>query len=141
MPDEIELLEKFDNVIAALKNVKPKYFEVIQDIAKKMGAGMADFLTKKVEKVEDYDLYCWYVAGLVGEGLSRLFAVSGLEGSALFLEYTNFLDASIADRYDLYKSMGLFLQKTNIIRDYLEDLTEVPPRVWYPKVGLIRFVC
>lgn len=29
--------------------------------------------------------------------------------------------------------MGLFLQKTNIIRDYLEDLSEKPPRVWYPK--------
>ena len=33
----------------------------------------------------DYDLYCHYVAGLVGEGLSRLFAGSGLE-SPLLLE-------------------------------------------------------
>ena len=29
--------------------------------------------------------------------------------------------------------MGLFLQKTNIIRDLLEDISEEPPRVWYPK--------
>jgi farnesyl-diphosphate farnesyltransferase len=47
-----------------------------------MGGGMADFLQKPVETIEDYNLYCWYVAGLVGEGLSRLFAVSGLEGMA-----------------------------------------------------------
>lgn len=56
----------------------------------------------------DYDLYCHYVAGLVGIGLSSLFAGSGLEGDE-FLK----LD-------DLSNCMGLFLQKTNIIRDYLE---------------------
>jgi farnesyl-diphosphate farnesyltransferase len=27
----------------------------------------------QVESVEDYDLYCHYVAGLVGIGLSQLF--------------------------------------------------------------------
>ena len=33
--------------------------------------------------VTDYDIYCHYVAGLVGEGLSRQFAASGLEPPAL----------------------------------------------------------
>lgn len=28
--------------------------------------------------------------------------------------------------------MGLFLQKTNIIRDYYEDIRESPPRVFWP---------
>jgi farnesyl-diphosphate farnesyltransferase len=54
-------------------------------------------------------VYCHYVAGLVGIGLSQLFAGSGLE------------DASIAENEDLSNHMGLFLQKTNIIRDFLED--------------------
>jgi len=121
IPDEIELLENFDRVIEALAGIKPAYFDVIRDIAKKMGNGMADFLTKPVLTTDDYDLYCWYVAGLVGEGLSRLFAVSGLE------------DPKVADAEKLYRSMGLFLQKTNIIRDYLDDLSQIPPRVWYPK--------
>jgi len=71
--------------------------------------------------MEDYNLYCWYVAGLVGEGLSKLFAVSDLE------------DCCFASVKNLYTSMGLFLQKTNITRDYLEDLQEQPPRVFYPK--------
>ena len=39
--------------------------------------------------ISEYDLYCHYVAGLVGEGLSRIFAVSGKEeewlGMFLFL--------------------------------------------------------
>jgi len=34
---------------------------------------------------------------------------------------------------ELANSMGLFLQKTNISRDYLEDVTAVNPRIFYPK--------
>ena len=64
-----------------------RYQTVIQDIAKKMGAGMADFAAlatpekpvAEVNSLDDYDLYCHYVAGLVGEGLSGIFAVSGKE--------------------------------------------------------------
>lgn len=68
--------------------------------------------------VDDYDEYCHYVAGIVGLGLTRLFHASGLE-------------AFKPD--DLSNSMGLFLQKTNIIRDYLEDINEIPaPRMFWP---------
>ena len=87
---------------------------------------MADFAHKAattgevyLEKIEDWDLYCHYVAGLVGEGLSRLLAASGKERSWL------------ADQLELSNSMGLFLQKTNIIRDYRED-TETR-RYFWPK--------
>jgi phytoene/squalene synthetase len=45
-----------------------------------MGAGMAEFASsKKVDSIADWNLYCYYVAGLVGIGLCRLFAASGLE--------------------------------------------------------------
>jgi len=119
--NEKDLLKNFDQVIHTYAKLKPPYQDIIEDITKKMGNGMADFLTRNVVTMEDYNLYCWYVAGLVGEGCSRLFAVSKLE------------DPSIAKNDHLYKSMGLFLQKTNIIRDYLEDINEKPPRVFYPK--------
>jgi farnesyl-diphosphate farnesyltransferase len=82
-----------------------------------MEVGMADFAHRAVttgeiylEQVTDWDLYCHYVAGLVGEGLSRLFAASGREVGWL------------GDQLELANSMGLFLQKTNIIRDYREDV-------------------
>jgi len=120
---EIELLENFDKVISTFAKLKPEYQVVIKDICKKMGGGMAEFLTKKVNTLEDWDLYCWYVAGLVGEGLSRIFAASKLE------------DPSIAENKQLFRSMGLFLQKVNIIRDYLEDINEQPPRIFYPKAA------
>ena len=91
-----------------------------------MENGMADFAHKAVttgeiylEKIEDWDLYCHYVAGLVGEGLSRLLSASGKEQPWL------------ADQIELSNSMGLFLQKTNIIRDYREDVEQ--RRYFWPK--------
>ena len=51
---------------------------------------MADYAHKAattgsiyLETIAEYDLYCHYVAGLVGEGLSRLFSASGKEGAFL----------------------------------------------------------
>lgn len=67
----------------------------------------ATLTATQVETVEDYDLYCHYVAGLVGIGLSQLFSASGRESPEL------------ATNTELANHMGLFLQKTNIIRDYL----------------------
>lgn len=94
----------------------------IADITKRMGAGMADFIEKEVVTLDDFDLYCHYVAGLVGIGLSQLFASSGLEPEAF-----RAMD-------ELSNCMGLFLQKTNIIRDYLEDIEEEPaPRMFWPR--------
>jgi len=91
-----------------------------------MQHGMADFAHKAaatgeiyLEKIEDWDLYCHYVAGLVGEGLSRLLAASGKEKPWL------------AEQLELSNSMGLFLQKTNIIRDYREDVEQ--RRYFWPK--------
>ena len=39
--------------------------------------------------------------------------------------------SQLAERKDLSNSMGLFLQKTNIIRDYLEDY--VDGRAFWPQ--------
>jgi farnesyl-diphosphate farnesyltransferase len=43
----------------------------------------------------------------------------------------SFSDPSYAQKEDVSNSMGLFLQKTNIIRDYLDDINH--DRVFYPK--------
>ena len=120
-----ELLEKFDVVVTELKQLKKPYYDIIKDITIKMGNGMADYAedTDKIENgmqtIEDYELYCHYVAGLVGEGLTRLFVTS---------EYAN---AKLIERPSLTESMGQFLQKTNIIRDIREDWED--GRRWYPK--------
>ncbi|KAI9768723.1 MAG: bifunctional farnesyl-diphosphate farnesyltransferase/squalene synthase [Geoglossum simile] len=121
-----QLLVEFDVVIAEFCKVKPVYRTIIKDITKQMGNGMADYAnnaehnTNGVNTVADYDLYCHYVAGLVGEGLTRLFVESGLANPALL------------ERSHLHESMGCFLQKTNIIRDVREDFDD--KRRFWPKV-------
>ena len=113
------LLENYQKVISAFQDLGPEFKSVILSICQEMGEGMAEFLEKEVEEVADYDQYCHYVAGLVGIGLSRLFSVSKVEGE------------KIAAQKELANSMGLFLQKTNIIRDYHEDI--LADRTFWPR--------
>ena len=114
-----DLLANYEKVIEAFLALDVKYQNIITDICQKMGAGMADFVEAEITTIEDYDLYCHYVAGLVGIGLSELFAASGIENK------------EIVSQEELSNSMGLFLQKTNIVRDYKEDLDE--NRIFWPE--------
>ena len=91
-----------------------------------MENGMADYAHKAattgtiyLDSIADYDLYCHYVAGLVGEGLTRIWSASGKEAPWL------------CDQLELANSMGLLLQKTNIIRDFREDVEE--KRFFWPR--------
>jgi farnesyl-diphosphate farnesyltransferase len=126
-PDEKDrqLCVEFNVVIEEFLQIKPAYRVIIKDITDKMGNGMADYAKNAdlqkfgVQTVKDYDLYCHYVAGLVGEGLTRLFVEAQLANPILL------------ERDYLHDSMGLFLQKTNIIRDIHED--HVDKRYFWPK--------
>ncbi|KAI0023914.1 farnesyl-diphosphate farnesyl transferase [Xylariomycetidae sp. FL0641] len=122
-----ELLVHFDDVVTELKKIKPEHFAIIEDITKKMGNGMADYaldaeFQKGVTTVAEYEQYCHYVAGLVGEGLTRLFVEGGYANPALL------------ERMELTESMGQFLQKVNIIRDVHEDFEDKrrfwPEEIW-----------
>ena len=91
-----------------------------------MQTGMADYAHKAattdalyVETIDEYNLYCHYVAGLVGEGLTRFWSASGKEADWL------------GGQLELSNSMGTLLQKTNIIRDFREDAEE--RRFFWPR--------
>ncbi|KAM6323750.1 squalene synthase isoform 2-T2 [Aegotheles albertisi] len=114
-----QVLEDFPTISMEFRNLSKVYQDVISDTCHKMGVGMAEFLEKKVDSEHEWDEYCHYVAGLVGIGLSRLFSASELE------------DPIVEQDTELANSMGLFLQKTNIIRDYLED--QLVGREFWPK--------
>ncbi|XP_068646519.1 squalene synthase 8-like [Aristolochia californica] len=119
MKDYKVLMDQFHHVADAFLELGRGYQEAIEDTTKRMGRGMAKFICKEVETVDDYDDYCHYVAGLVGLGLSNIFYSSELEDLA---------------PDNLSNTMGLFLQKTNIIRDYLEDINEIPKsRMFWPR--------
>ncbi|NXL93068.1 FDFT synthase, partial [Alectura lathami] len=121
-----QVLEDFPTISMEFRNLAKVYQDVISDICHKMGVGMAEFLEKKVDSQHEWDQYCHYVAGLVGIGLSRLFSASELE------------DPIVGQDTELANSMGLFLQKTNIIRDYLEDQQE--GREFWPREVWSRYV-
>jgi farnesyl-diphosphate farnesyltransferase len=72
-----------------------------------------------IATVAKYDLYCHYVAGLAGEGLTAIWSASGKEAPWLGKEL------------GLSNSMGLLLQKTNITCDFHEYADE--KRFFWPK--------
>lgn len=126
-----EVLVKFDCVAREFNQLKDEYRIIIKAIAKGMGNGMADYAKLadrdpngiSVKTIKNYELYCHYVAGLVGEGLTRLFVEADSVDPALLLENPEPME-----------SMGQMLQHTNIIRDVREDYDDKryfwPEEVW-----------
>ncbi|XP_008170096.2 squalene synthase [Chrysemys picta bellii] len=120
-----QVLEDFPTISLEFRNLAKVYRDVIADICHEMGAGMAEFLQKKVDSLQEWDKYCHYVVGLVGIGLSRLFSVLELE------------DPIIGQDTELANSMGVFIEKTIIIRDYLED--QLAGREFWPREVWSRY--
>lgn len=117
--DYQDLMLHFDKVIREYQKLGPEYKAVITEITHEMATGMNKYAHETVGSYKDWDDYCYYVAGLVGIGLSRLFLASKLETSAKL------------SNKNLSNEMGLFLQKTNIIRDFAEDLEQ--GRIFWPE--------
>ncbi|KAH7099749.1 isoprenoid synthase domain-containing protein [Auriculariales sp. MPI-PUGE-AT-0066] len=129
-----QLLVEYDCVVTELLLLREEYRAVILDICQKMEYGMGIYAHRAALVAEgksashddifladgaEFDLYCHYVAGLVGEGLSRLFAASGMEGPYM------------CEQIALSNSTGMLLQKTNILRDYREDVDD--KRYFWPR--------
>jgi len=125
---ENKLMLEFDIVHDAFNLLPDVYKSIIIEITKNMSDGMIKYINKQIESVNEYNDYCFYVAGLVGIGLSKIFVASNLEK-------TNLLDEECIIQS---MSMGIFLQKTNIIRDFYEDLND--ERVYWPKEIYNRYV-
>ena len=127
-----ELLVKFNVVAKEFNKIPDAYRTIIKDISKRMGSGMADYVVdaehnqQGIQTIKGYELYCHYVAGLVGEGLTRLFVEAKLANPALL------------QRPELMESMGQFLQQTNIIRDIHEDHQD--KRYFWPKEVWSKYV-
>jgi len=87
----------------------------------RMAQGMALYAMRpaplRLLDLEDVNRYCCFVAGIVGELLTRLWALGGGDPPSLL---------------DAYR-FGLFLQKVNILKDQSED--EVAGRFFVPDRG------
>ncbi|XP_031271680.1 squalene synthase-like [Pistacia vera] len=116
--DHKVLMDQLHHVSTAFSELGNGYQKIIKDITRKMESVWKNFIILQVETTDEYDEYCHYEAGLVGLGPSKLFHASGKEDMA---------------PEHLPSSMGVFLQKAHIIRDFLEDINETPkPRMFWP---------
>ena len=131
--DEKRLLQNFDKCHRVYAKLSEKARRVIADITQRMATGMAEFVGKDLgqgtKDIDEYNRYCHFVAGLVGEGLSRLFAASGLER------------ASFASELYLSDQMGLFLLHIQPWSNHNHRIRVHIGIQKYPAVPLSRFRC
>lgn len=127
-----QLMNNYSRVMNVSSVLSQKSQTLTNKILKKMAKGMIKYLDSKIETLEEYNDYCYYVAGLVGEILTQFTVVNKFE-DANFIKQTiqNKNIFSNHKKGGLDKSMGIFLQKTNIIRDYKEDIEL--NKQWWPK--------
>ncbi|KAI3840364.1 hypothetical protein MKX03_005860 [Papaver bracteatum] len=123
---EKDLIDQFRHVSTALLELQKSYQETVEETTKRMGAGMAKYVLKEVETVDDYNEYCHIVTGIIFEEMSKLFHSSSL--------------VNLCPDY-LPNSMGLFLQKVHDITDFMEDMKEIPrPRIHWPRQIWSKYV-
>lgn len=117
----MDLCVHSDVVVPLLHELPEAYVTPVRDVVVEMCGGMAKFALRQeqalsngwftLESVSDLDEYCYYVAGIVGKLLTKLFSAD-----------TRFIDANREKQLQqLDVSFGLALQVTNIVKDCIED--------------------
>lgn len=121
-----ELLARFACVIGEFQKIRLKYRQIIVNVTRCMGNGMADTAILlessqgSIPTVEAYDRYCYHAAGVVVEGVIDIFILAGHANVCLQAHRAWSADA------------GCFLQKSNMLIDIWEDRQE--SRQWWPRV-------
>ena len=113
---ELNLLRESALIFSDLHDQPDSTKIILQNTALDMARGMRYFLTRSEGKkglvltsLSDVNRYCFFVAGIVGEMLTGLFA-------AVRPDY-KMTDSHILESHQF----GLFLQKINVLKDQLED--------------------
>lgn len=119
LPDgEKELIKDLNVLLEDLHQSPSQIKKPIQDLIKTMSAGMRDFASQKaggamrLQGLKDVNRYCFFVAGIVGEALSKLLSVVD---ARLKITRPLMVDAH---------HFGLFLQKVNLLKDQTRDEEE-----------------
>jgi phytoene/squalene synthetase len=113
------LLNDAAQILSDLHKLPAKEKNILKATALSMSRGMAYFLKRNASKntlvlssVIDVNRYCFFVAGVVGEMLTRLL---NLRTSKFKLDHETLKRAH---------QFGLFLQKINLLKDQLADQKE-----------------
>lgn len=119
---EKELLRDAHSVFIEFHSLPLEERQAILNPVLSMSAGMRHFMLRKaktgilkLQSLGEVNRYCFFVAGVVGETLTRLLqARSKLENNGLL---GNVKAVSLKDAI----RFGLFLQKVNVLKDQRED--------------------
>ncbi|HEY1374773.1 MAG TPA: phytoene/squalene synthase family protein, partial [Candidatus Binatia bacterium] len=114
LPAEHELIRNVPRVFQITRSFSEPQRDALRQCVRTMAGGMADFQLNGakhgLKSMEELDRYCYFVAGVVGQMLTRLFCLHSRR---------------IAERRDalmpLAVSFGQGLQMTNILKDVWED--------------------
>jgi farnesyl-diphosphate farnesyltransferase len=113
-PAEKELIRHTPRVIAKTLSFNHAQQDALRECVSVMADGMAAFQEARtglgLANVAEVDRYCYYVAGVVGEMLTRLFC-----------DYSQEIDGRRDSLMQLAVSFGQGLQMTNILKDIWED--------------------
>jgi farnesyl-diphosphate farnesyltransferase len=117
--DDHRLLTESSRLFSVLESLPPDHRSIIYQRASEMAEGMAEYAhlartgndsISCLRDVDDWNRYCYFVAGTVGHMLTEL-----------FVDHFG-MDSSTADNMNrLGESFGLGLQKVNVIKDVPAD--------------------
>jgi farnesyl-diphosphate farnesyltransferase len=121
---EHELIVNTARVIALTQQFNPAQRDALSDCVRIMAQGMAAFQQQAslagLANLSEMNRYCYYVAGVVGEMLTRLFC-----------EYSPAIARHETQLQKLALSFGQGLQMTNILKDIWEDRSR--HACWLPR--------
>lgn len=114
LPAEHELIRHLPRVLRITQTFPEPEREALRQCVRTMAEGMAEFQLNGakhgLQSLEDLDRYCYFVAGVVGQMLTRLFCL-----------YSPEISKNREALMGLAVSFGQGLQMTNIIKDVWED--------------------
>jgi 4,4'-diapophytoene synthase len=130
--DERDLINNTAAVIRITHSFNPRQRQALERCVRLMADGMAHYQESNVKNglkdQSDMDMYCYYVAGVVGEMLTELFC-----------DYSKEINQHNDALMRLAVSFGQGLQMTNILKDIWEDQDRDMcwlPRDVFEKYGL-----
>jgi farnesyl-diphosphate farnesyltransferase len=115
----LNLVENLDQVLNAVDTLPPNFKEHIFPRVREMAIGMADYTLLAsgrqseivyLQDEQDWNRYCYYVAGTVGHMLTDIFS-----------DYAGFPEYVRQRLHPLGRSFGLGLQKVNVLKDAVID--------------------
>jgi farnesyl-diphosphate farnesyltransferase len=114
LPAERELIGVLPRVISITHSFDPVQQDALACCVEIMARGMAEFqdrdLSSGLAAMDEMSTYCYYVAGVVGEMLTKLFC-----------HYSEEIAAHHDEMMALAVSFGQGLQMTNILKDLWDD--------------------